>query len=405
MTIVAKKHSKKEEVRKAFKLLADSFKIPITEGDYPLVDLSNDGGNYYQPGNRTIYLDHGPLKGSTLFEETSHALRDLVQRRAGISPESQDKQVQEFYGRAGETIGRYLADGAGLSYTFFDDPARDMNDPELKKRWISRLLGLRKSRNSLRAIQTNNRIVKDGLREMTAANYDELSKVFVDLRERKIDVLEFQERLRGLESNYRSGVSSLAKANPNSIYPIDLTEVNHYLSKYGYLKDALGIALSASGDEEKRKLIERGIAFIVEGHNPKSFQFDIDDPGISETGNKTDLGIFSHFSHRKPYLYAQQYSAEELMASGDFYSLSDKEVKQRFFRKKVSPLEQRVGVLTGFFFFFSLIFFLDQIKMTGFAVALSEEVNFVLGSVLGLIFVFFLVTFFAIKLSKKHRTF
>jgi hypothetical protein len=42
--------------------------------------------------------------------------------------------------------------------------------------------------------------------------------------------------------------------------------------------------------------------------------------------------------------------------------------------------------------------------MTGFAVALSEEVNFVLGSVLGLIFVFFLVTFFAIKLSKKHRT-
>jgi hypothetical protein len=404
MVIVARKDTRTTEVRKAFKLLADSYGIPLKEEDYPSVATSSEGFNYYNPPNRTIYLTPERLLGSTLFEETSHALRDLLQRRRGIASEKQDKQVQEFYGRAGETLGRYLADDAGLAYTFVEDPVRDMDNPETKERWLKRLLNLKKHKNSVRAIKTRNKLARQELGRITGDNYAALTKLFVDFQQARASSKEFQDRLGRLERDYRTQVSSVSKKIPEAISPIDLTQVKSYLGKYNYLRGALDIANGATSEEERRKLIERGIKFITETHNPRSFQFDIEFARIQNVALKTELGLFSHFTHRKPYKYAQQYSAQDLLSLEDFYALSDEEVRRRFFRRKEKPLEARVVALILIFSSLFFLLTLYRIKMTGFAFAFPPKIDFTIGHFFLTVLLILIIVLGFFKIRKMVKT-
>lgn len=114
-----------------------------------------------------------------------------------------------------------------------------------------------------------------------------------------------------------------------------------------------------------------------------------------ETKIGTDFSIGNaksevmHARTHTSYAFADQYSADELLAEKDLFSLSDKNLKRRFFHKKKSGIERKVSAVFLILIPIFLIYFFG-VNLAGFV--LFEKVFF------GLFFSLFLILgFFKIK--------
>ena len=279
----------RSEVHQVFCMLAEAYGIKISEKDLPDVYVEPVANSKYLSNNTIIISFEDVGYGPVYFEEASHALRELKTWRTipGLITHlvsSLDPSVHEFYGRAGETLGRELVKGTELEYLFKDAPERDI-----------------------------------------------LSK---DARKKQADSLR------------------------------------------------------------KFRKIEQGSKKI----------------GISESEALVELA--SSRAHLKPYEFAQQYDAKTLLGIKNFYGLSDRTVKRRFFkrlkplssygRNSTSPLlEQRVTASLITALALSFVLLINNLKSTGFAIALSPQNNFSL--VLWVIFIILAGVLGYIKLRKFIR--
>ncbi|MBI2629527.1 hypothetical protein HYW76_00330 [Candidatus Pacearchaeota archaeon] len=357
---VPKKRVEKDVIE-AFKLLAESEGIKINNSDFPVVEVREGKYSYYDLTKRSIFirpLDIG--SGTTYFEEAGHALRDVVQRRKGVDYLKQDRKVHEFLGRAAESIGRDLSSGTEMMGLFSEKP-RDMDDPRIKKKLLNRLRGIRDVKDLLR--ERRDRLAKGRsyALNLLKENYLNLQDAYKSFRSGKINEQEFISEMHRLEQESRKGARKLSGNEEMSVSPFDENEIKGYLSLYEYLGEVLGITRNAK-DEEKRKIIDGAMKFVDELYNPKKIKFDLDDPRVLDVEFQIGEIHDSHEVHRKPYLYAQQYAPSELKGA---YSLSDSEIRDRFFHKRKSGLEKAVETL--FFVLFPLVFvYLLKLRLTGF---------------------------------------
>jgi len=391
------------EVRQAFKMLADAYGISVNEQDMPSVKVSASETPFYNPTDKSITINPENVgDGVSYFEEASHALRDLSWNRRSafrkmidVSSKKPSSYIQEFYGRTGETLGRELTRGTELAYLFEGVPPRNLDDPETRNRWAQRIKKYRTLNSKVKNISKKNESARSFFRDLTSRNYDALIGSLTDAKEGKIGVFNLARRLDELEQEYRGGIRKANQDYRGSVTETELIGIKAYLEKLLYTKRGFKIASEAPQDE-RTEILSHVLKSLIETRDSSVFNFDVENSQLVSAGLNSFLGIFSHRVHSKPYQYAQQYGAQDLLGVENFYGLSDREAEKRFFKRlkpripaktiltrsitpQLSGLEQTV--VAAFFIVMPLflIILVDNLKSTGFAVALSPASNFTLG--------------------------
>lgn len=391
------------DIHQAYKMLAHATGVSFDEDDLPPVRVSDDKTSYYTGLSGEIVISRKHIgSGVAYFEEASHALRDSVMRRKGLSFDKQDSQVHEFYGRIGETLGRYLSRGTSLEEYFSgeDEKSRDLNDRETRHKWAVKLNKIRNLKNEVRNYKSAVKKSRDYLLKVTKENYEQLEKLFRDFEKKRIGSEEFSERAAELARSYQRAIVGVSQQTGFNLRKSDLEEANAYYLKYdsliniGRLKDV--------SEEDKREFILSRIKTLreVNPYERISMTTNLDDPVFSDAYLTSMMEEHSHFVHRKPYQYAQQYSAEELLKIKDLYGLPDREVRKRFFKRKPSDLERKVETL----FFIILSVFLawafGTFSFTGYSVV-PFYLQASVGSFLGILFFFFLIAWIYFKVERR----
>ena len=268
--------------------------------------------------------------GPAYFEEASHALRHLLQKRSDIGYETQDYGVQEFFGRSGETLGRYLTIGTDMEYLFSGKPARDMNDPELRQRLAKEL---RTSRKTISEIGKLDKMLVTGrkfLREKIGENYAAVQSLVAELQIGAISLQEYRTRFDYLMNCHTDNLRQF-DANPDfRISDLDMLTVRSY---NGLLEWISFYDIDKLQVDEQQGAIANSLDYVRRLYKPGRFSFDSVDVLPIALGVISEIDILKLGEHLKPYKYAQQYSAPQLLAVRDLYALPDHEVRQRFFKK------------------------------------------------------------------------
>lgn len=396
---MVEKRSAKENVTKAFRALAHHYGVALRDKDLPEVEVKEGNYSYYNPLNKTIYIEPSEVNnGAAIFEESSHALRDLVQRRRGKNYDQQDSKVQEFFGRAADTVGREIAKEAELNYLEWENP-RDMNSPETRVRHGERL---KKARTVLNAVRKTRRELEDGenyLRETTRNSQQNILASLRDYEHGRTPLEALREKVDSEENSYRRAISTLKKQKPNAaVGDEDIKVVKFYLEEFSYLRDVIDIA-SKSSDDGKKDCIRRAEKTLGETFGSSLYKFD-NASLITQRPSLTALEEWKSISvHRAGYKAAEKCSAPQLLGRKNLYELSDEEVKKEFFSKKHSKLEEMAlcaGIFAGFFGSFVLM----STNLTGNTISnLSSTSSSWLGEFL---FVVGLVSCFLLLKLKKN---
>ncbi|MBP7708336.1 hypothetical protein KA107_01515 [Candidatus Pacearchaeota archaeon] len=399
----------KENVQRAFRILAEAYGVPLNKEDVPPVFIENSSTPFYDPiNNRIVIPPESVGDGIAYFEEASHALRDLAWRRAGLPNKlvdlsnRPDMYVQEFYGRAGETLGRALTRGTDMEGLFEGLPERDLTSPQTRKKWAGRLRGLREKKGKVKRIASQNELARNYLRDLTAENYTGVVSTLQSYLAGKMEFDELQRSISSLEEDYRQGLSTKRK-EPLLVTELDMVGAKAYLDNFKYLSEVIGLSKDSDNREQ---YLARALDYLRENRNSSLFEFNVAHPSILISDLSIQSGIIQHQTHSKPYQFAQQYSSDELLAIKNFYGLSDRKARSIFFRKKDKPsttksdLESRVGFLAfGFLFIYSLISFLE-VKVTGFAV---QDYFFSKEFFLGIPFIMIFLTFFIFWIKRFRK--
>jgi len=393
----------KKRARKAVELLAENYGIKLSEKDYPEIESVDEPEPSYNPEKKTINIPPKEANsGIAYFEEASHALRDFVQRKRflyRVFPSAkQDVQVQEFFGRAGETLGRKLARGTELEYLFKNEPRRDLQDKETRKRWADRLKAYKGVKGTLSEAEKSQARGREYLSRAVSENYDSLADLFIDFDSGRLGVEEFEDRFRRIDKLRKADISNLKNEKGLLVNKYDLEDAKRYIRRVNCIGDVLNIAKKMKDEKEKKQVVQMAIDSFRETYNP-DLDFKMGEVMFTDIDVRSDIGIYSHFAHRKPYEFAQQYSADDLLTNKNLYALPDSKIRKMFFARRKSGLEKAVE--TAFFVFLPamLAYILLNIKLTGFAI--SNKYNIIAGSFLGIVFFFLLIAFLCFKLKRK----
>ncbi len=381
----------KKEIRKAMELLSNRENVELEEGDYPEVEVKQGEGSYYSLRDRTIYISPRDIgNGITYFEETSHALRDLILRRKGIEFTGQDVQVHEFLGRAGETLGREISKGTDLEHLFEGYEARDTNSPGFKKRWINRLGLIRDLKGYLRERKRKIAKGREHVSQLISESYHQIQDLFQDYGAGEISEENLKEETENVKQKYLRGMREYSE-NPNeSLGLLDLKQVKSFEDMFDYLGEVFDISKDMP-DKEKRDALSRSNEFLSEMYHPEKIRFDVSDIEEIEAENRAEEVRHSFRSHKNPYSYAQQYSSNELPVG--LYSMGDEEIRRRFFHKKKS-LEEVLEALFIVMGFLSLIYTLNNLRLTGFVVGGLRESGYLI-----IVFAFSLIALIYLNLK------
>jgi len=385
----------------ALELLAKEQGIKLKPGEIPQVEIK-DGKDpretsSYDFEKNVIYIaqkhEDSPI---AYFEESSHALRELMLRRKilyRLFPKLKDKatdhQVDEFYGRIGETIGREVAGGTEFEELFRNTPPRDMKDPETRKRWAERLRMHRKSIRGYRDLQRQVDGTRTNIRSALEDNYRRYKIDSEAYRNREIDEAELKKRVTLYGQRVVSSIPQTGKVSKQ-----DPQDIERYLFHIDSLIKTLTIGERNKGDEKIRQLIETALKDDLPKYlDPQNY---LDDAAIEFAATKHEVGIYTHMTHKAPYEIAQQYTAGELEQIPNLYSLSNSKARDRLFKRREEPrskLEKSLNILiiiaTGL-----LAFMFMPKSFTGFSVldnnGLNSQIEFVLTIILSLSLVVFL---------------
>ncbi len=383
----------RKQVARAFMILARNARARITEQDLPQINIEQAAHSFYIPEERRIIVSQKDINnGSAYFEEASHALRHITQEKQGVPYYKQDAKVHEFFGRLGETLGRQLSKGTELEHLFHRKPRNftrfadefEKDEEALKQEYLM-----------LKAREAKVKTAKQILAIKTSENYSQLHKLLSDFKAEKISFKKFSGRFRNLYDSYKKTLDKLRTMPDSTISEIDMIEAGLYKNNYDNLREFI---LKNQNLEESQHAneIERSLDTLA-CYKPK-FVKCADDPKAIETKIKAKEMIRTLDTHTKPYVYAEQYSLEELMQY-PLYNLSDKEIRQRFFRKPNSVVEKTVAAL---FYILSPVFIiniLSALNLTGHAINTSNSpANFTLGMIFNIIFIFFAAAFMYFKL-------
>jgi hypothetical protein len=418
MTIAVKKSVDptrvEREVLQAFQMLADSYGIKVPAGKLPRVYVKQSDTAFYNPKDNSITINPENVgDGIAYFEEASHALRDYAWRSKGVLANllarkgEPDMMVQEFYGRAGETLGRHLVKGTDLEYLFKGVPERDLTSPETRKRWADRLRAHRKQNRFALDLGNRNASARAYLSDLTRKNQDEVFATLTQYNSGNLEFKDFGARLKQLEDSYRRGIGETTRQFPLSLGSLDVKQAKAYLSNFDFLRDAISIASGAS-DEERKIIMVRIANNLIESKDSPAFKFDLEDPEIEGLKFKTELGIVSHVSHSKPYLYAQQYSAPELLKIPSFYALADTDVREKFFRRLNPPVRRGSSALektlaAAFFILLPIFILFGVSSLTGFSIMNEKSsINNSLSSAIS--FIILIVSLLLLWIKNKQKT-
>jgi hypothetical protein len=385
------------DVRESFKLLADSQGIKLKESDYPNVKIDPNAKNSrYTFKNKSIIIRPDEIAtGDTYFEEASHALRDLVQERKGVSGEYQDRKIHEFVGRGGETLGRELVKGTDLEYLFKDHSPRDMTNPKTKKKWLDNLLKIRKDKNLVKRMKKESGEPRALLRKGIESNYSELNNILYDYQGGKLDFDEFYKKCSHLLNDYKEKVNN--NLDIIGLYEPDGKNIITSNSDYTFLVRSLK-KIKDLPEIKREKELDEIVNNIKEHYNygASSLKFDSEDLVLMNAEQDIAKREKSHFVHRKPYLYAQQYSPEELKG---IYEKSDSEIKKEFFKRKQPTLEKAVSASLIILMPVLIMQLVLNMRLTGFVLG----INPVGTSILGIIVFFMLITliYFEVRFRRK----
>lgn len=335
----------KRDVKTALLMLAKAAGVPLRKREMPEVEVGDFETSSYDPIERKIGIVYSDIgDGISYFEEVSHALRDIVQRRKGIPSAEQNDKVQECYGRIGETLGRELTKGTELAYLFQKAP-RDVTTGEFKKKWLEGLQKMRAEKRKAREVLGKEREIKEKkeyLRTITANNYDALKQEIAGFTSGKINEKELREGLSRNAKTYINSIKALGKISSENA-----KGVKGYLETYSHLNTLLNIAAEKS-DKEKRRVIKGTSKTLQKCYKAYSRYFSTEQMEFTKLIGAAEKYVQkTQTRHRRAYLYGQQYSAQELEGVKGLYDLNDEEAKKVFFHKEdpyKSPkeLEKRV---------------------------------------------------------------
>jgi len=395
--MTAEKEVEKRAVR-AFMILARNSGTPFTETDLPQVLLEDTEHSFYIPEERKIIISQKDInKGSAYFEEASHALRHITLEKKGIPYYKQDAKVHEFFGRLGETLGRQLTKGTELEHLFHGKPRNFSNlAHELEKDEEA----LKQEYLMLKAREARVKTAKQILAIKTSENYSQLHKLLNDFKIGKIDFRKFSARFRNLYTSYKKTLDRLRKMPDSTISEIDMIEAGLYKNNYDSLREFV-LSAQNTGEEQRSMLIQKSLSSLT-AYKPK-FVRCADVPEAIETKLRTKQMIRTLDTHAKPYAYAEQYSLEELLRY-PLYTLSDKEIKSRFFKQHGSMVEKAVSVIFYILSPIFLISILANAKLTGFAMFQGiSSPDLLTGSIFSIIYIFFAAAFMYFRLFKESR--
>ncbi len=434
----------KRNVRTAFLILAKAAGVkPIRKREMPDVEIMEEGKrrvtlSHYNPEKNKIFISPENIgNGVAYFEEASHALRHISQKRKGLR--QRDDKVDEFYGRVGETLGRKLTRGTKMESLFKDIPPRDVESEiqkESDKKGLKTFKRLRKKiREKLSSLQRE-KIAMENLENFTSKNYGKFRQTLRDFASGKIDSNEFLKKVDVIEKSY----SDSTKPYLQNVSGKNQMGAYFYREFFDYVKTAFD---SSSDEKGKRKAIKRELKRIDKEYKKPENHFDYLLNDVDRLiASSTRMIIQKQIRHRRAYLYGQQYSAEDLEKIKGLYDLNDDEVREVFFHRenpykssedlieKVGNVRERTrtsesftanpvdyvarnvsaayskikGYLGGVkkslerrvaavFFIFSIIIFssvLFDLKLTGFVISS----NFITGGIFGLIFLLFAIAFY-----------
>lgn len=180
----------------AFELLAKSQGIKLKERDYPIVTSEESEVPevpYYNLKKRIINI---PVKSqdyaAAYFEEASHALRDLVQKKRLVyrlfHHLDSDLQVHEFYGRIGWTLGRDLSKGTEFETLFEKEKDMDLLDRDWRNSRAASLRLLKNSRNIVRELQKKDEAGRNYFKDAIEQNHDVLTDLFNDWNSKRVSL-------------------------------------------------------------------------------------------------------------------------------------------------------------------------------------------------------------------------
>lgn len=329
----------KKQVARAFMILAKNARAGITGQDLPQINIEQAEHSFYVPEERRIIISQKDINnGSAYFEEASHALRHISLEKQGIPYYKQDVKVHEFFGRIGETLGRQLSKGTELEHLFQRKPrnfTRFANEFEKDEE------ALKQEYLMLKAREAKVKTAKQILAIKTSENYHQLHKLLNDFKSEKIDFKKFSARFRNLYTSYKKTLDKLRQMPDSTISEIDMIEAGLYKNNYDNLREFI-LKNQNLKESQHANEIQKSLENLT-AYKPK-FVKCVDDPEAIETRIKAKEMIRNLDNHTKPYVYAEQYSLEEL-TQYPLYTLSDKEIRQRFFRKPSSIAEKAVAAV------------------------------------------------------------
>jgi len=309
-----------EAVKRSFRLLAKSQNIEISDKDIPEV-FGSDMGSSYSSEDRTIRLSVYDATSESVFEEVGHALRDLAMRRKGSNREKQDSSVHEFYGMSASIIGKELIKGTYLEKFFKDMGGKESREmPQIIKFYKKDKEEINKIEKALLEFEQRKGKLSDSLEGLAEA-YSLAVKILRDCSDKSN-----YEKLNHLSKIISDGIVLLQINGCSKLEQIgNVRDFARFLENYGGDKPVNvenkvkeGRFFENLGTVKRRKVLARNIRDVL------------------------DYKKYSLEVHTKPYLYALQYSAEELMAIDGFFSIPDKKVKRRFFYFKDPDFERRL---------------------------------------------------------------
>jgi hypothetical protein len=386
-----------KDVHSAMKILAENQGVKLTSKDYPKVIVSKKDTSSYNPKEKSITIIPRHIgDGITYFEEASHALRDLTQERNGVPYDYQDDRVQEFIGRAGETFGRNLTKGTDLEYLFRNTSPRDMNNPKTKELWLNNLLKIKEDKKQLRGLKKELDETRSLLKKEIGPNYSELNNLLYDYQKGDISFDEFYEECSNLRDQYIERKKKLTDKGLR-VYKTDKEELGVSGADYRFLMNSLR-NIKGLPETEREKELDTIVNSIKEHYNygPYSLKFEDKDLSFISTNLDVLLRQDSHLVHRKPYLYAQQYSPEELKG---IYDKSDKDIKKEFFKRKQSSLEKTVSASLIILMPVLIMQLVLNMRLTGLVLGINPVGTSIFGIII--FFMLILLVYFEVRFRRR----
>jgi len=316
----------KEMIVEEIELLAENENIEVRDIDLPEVKVRDSKSSCYDPTENTIFIEENAINnGIDHFEEISHFLRCLVQQRKGISPEKQDVHVQEFFGRIGETLGRELVKGTDLESLFKDIQPREVKSSETDQ-LIDNLIDRSKK---IKGLQKELAISNDIIIKMQKENANSVTRMLEkSLEEEELNIDNLLLEFRKMASDH------IASIKNSQIKNAHVDDVKQYLSHLDYLNGSLSLLREYEAPAKQKKEYIQGNLNTFKEMNSLLFerQFTMGDLELFTLSFNNDNLKRSVYEHLDPYAYAQQYSFEQL-SKKNLYSMSDRDIKKKYFRK------------------------------------------------------------------------